>query len=101
MKRKEAIRRVDELGDELELETILATRADRCSTGMIQQLAFARALLGEPRLLLLDEPTRSLDDEAIVRLWAALDRRDVALLIATHHHEDAERCGSRLELSAA
>ena len=101
MQRREAMRRVDDLGEELELGPILATRADRCSTGMIQQLAFARALVAEPELLLLDEPTRSLDADAVERLWHAIDRRrGVALVVATHHPLDAERCGYRLELSA-
>lgn len=99
--RKEAVRKVNELSDELELDTILPTRADRCSTGMIQQLAFARALIGEPELLLLDEPTRSLDHDAVGRLWAAIDRRaSTALVIATHNEDDIERCGRRIDFSA-
>jgi ABC-type multidrug transport system ATPase subunit len=96
----EAARRVASLAEELELESILAQRVDRCSTGMIQQLAFARALLGDPPLLLLDEPTRSLDRDAFDRLWTALDRRPgTALLIATHNEEDVERCHQRIRLS--
>jgi ABC-type multidrug transport system ATPase subunit len=94
-----ARRQVEELVDELELEEIAAARVDRCSTGMVQQLAFARALLGEPGLLLLDEPTRSLDEAAVERLWAALaSRPSLALIIATHRHEDIERCERHLAL---
>jgi ABC-type multidrug transport system ATPase subunit len=97
---REAARRIASLGEELELERILAQRVDRCSTGMIQQLAFARALIGDPALLLLDEPTRSLDRDALGRLWSALDRRtETALLIATHNEEDVERCHQRIALS--
>ena len=86
--------------EELELADIAARRADRCSTGMVQQLAFARALLGEPRLLLLDEPTRSLDEGAVGRLWGAVERRpELAVLIATHRKDDAARCGRELDLA--
>jgi ABC-type multidrug transport system ATPase subunit len=98
--KREAERRVRALEEELELDDIVRERVDRCSTGMIQQLAFARALLGEPSLLMLDEPTRSLDDDALERVWAALDRRRerVAVVIATHRAEDVERCESRIDL---
>ena len=83
---------------ELELEDIVRRRLDSCSTGMLQQLAFARALLGEPELLLLDEPTRSLDVDAVDRLWAALAHRPaVAVLVATHRREDLDRCGRILD----
>jgi ABC-2 type transport system ATP-binding protein len=100
--KREALARVAAIVEELELDEIARERVDRCSTGMIQQLAFARALLGEPRLLLLDEPTRSLDNDAVERLWRALDRRNdhAALVIATHRPDDVERCGSQVELPA-
>ena len=67
---------------------------------MIQQLAFARALIGDPPLLVLDEPTRSLDDGAVARLWRAAARRgNSALLIATHNHEDIALCEHRIDLT--
>ncbi len=98
--RRAAYGHVDALEEELGLSDIAAERCDRCSTGMMQQLAFARALLGDPRLLLLDEPTRSLDDAATERLWGAIDRRPkLAVLIATHREDDIQRCDSQLELT--
>jgi ABC-type multidrug transport system ATPase subunit len=99
--RRDAIRRVASLEEELDLYAILAERVDRCSTGMVQQLAFARALVGEPAVAVLDEPTRSLDTEACERLWAALEGRPhMTLLLATHREEDIHRCHRRLDLHA-
>ena len=97
--RRRATAAVDSLIEELEIGEIGGERVDRCSTGMVQQLAFARALIGEPALLLLDEPTRSLDEDAAGRLWGALERRPgTALVIATHSDADSSRCHERLDL---
>ena len=97
--RRRAALEVAALVEELELQDIASRQADECSTGMLQQLAFARSLIGAPGLLVLDEPTRSLDDAATDRLWAALDRRpEVTVAIATHRPGDAARCGTRVDL---
>jgi len=99
IRRLQAIERVAAIEEELELSTVLAQRVDRCSTGMVQQLAFARALIGDPAVLLLDEPTRSLDTQAYDRVWAAIDARShVTLVIATHREDDVLRCNRRLDL---
>jgi ABC-2 type transport system ATP-binding protein len=96
---RDARRAVDAIVEEMELAEIAAERTSRCSTGMIQQLAFGRALLGDPELLVLDEPTRSLDFGAVARLWAAIARRpSIAALVATHRSEDIDRCDRRIHL---
>jgi ABC-2 type transport system ATP-binding protein len=93
-----AARRVQEVEEELELGTIASERINRASSGMIQQVALARALLGDPALVLLDEPTRSLDAEARERLWQALERRTrTCVVMATHLDEDVKRCGRRVD----
>jgi ABC-2 type transport system ATP-binding protein len=99
--RLDAKRETASLVDELELAAFADRRCDRCSSGMLQQLAFARALLGSPPVLLLDEPTRSLDEAARARLWRALDRRpQAAVLIATHLDEDLRHVSAVVELGA-
>lgn len=99
LSRRAARAHVSELIDELGLAEIAAQRCDKCSSGQLQQLALARALLQEPALLLLDEPTRSLDADARERLWAAVDRRPgMAVLCATHVDEDVGRLGRKFSL---
>jgi ABC-type multidrug transport system ATPase subunit len=74
-------------------------RAGELSVGNRQRLDVAIALLGEPRVLLLDEPTASLDPEQRRRLWelAAQLRDDGgAVLVATHHHEELESHADRV-----
>ena len=89
------------LESELDLGDIADKWVANCSTGMTQQLAFARSLLGDPALVLLDEPTRSLDEGARGRLWAAIDRRPrLAVVVATHNDDDVHHCPERLELAA-
>jgi ABC-type multidrug transport system ATPase subunit len=90
--KRAAAAHVRELADELELGPVVSRRADRCSTGQLQLLAFARALVGDPAALLLDEPTRSLDEAARGRFWGALARRAAtAVMIASHLDEDMGR----------
>jgi len=89
------------VSEELQLQDVARKRIDQYSTGQLQQLAFARALLGDPPVLLLDEPTRSLDTAARERFWAALDRRrGCAAVIATHVEDDLLRTDRELELGA-
>jgi ABC-2 type transport system ATP-binding protein len=67
-------------------------QAMKLSSGMYQRLAIARALLKKPSVLLLDEPSRSLDAAAASCLWKLireLSRSGIAVLIATHNFAEA------------
>jgi len=67
------------------------------STGMYQRLAIARALLKGPSILLLDEPTRSIDLGAATRLWQLLRRTaesGTTVLLATHNLQEAVAVGA-------
>jgi ABC-2 type transport system ATP-binding protein len=83
---------------ELAITDFAARRVENYSSGMRARVAVARALLGKPSLLLLDEPTRSLDTEGCQRLWTALDHRSVACVIASHSSSDWDRCHRALDL---
>ena len=80
----------------------LREHADRpfaeLSRGMKQKLAIARALVHEPEVVLLDEPTVGLDPEAtreVRNLVADLSTLDVTIVLCTHHLEEVERLCSR------
>ena len=92
--------RADDLHDRFELPD--GVRASALSVGNRQRLDVAISLVADPRILLLDEPTASLDPEQRGRLWQiARDVRDDggAVLVATHHWEELEgRADRTLEL---
>ncbi len=92
-------RRADELLVSLEL-TSAADRMHRTySTGMRRRLAVAAALLTEPRILLLDEPTAGIDPSGSLRLIELLRERraaGTAILLASHHLDEVEQVCDRV-----
>ncbi len=78
----------------------LGARADEAtakySGGMRRRIEIARVLLHEPDLLLLDEPGRGVDPDALRRIWDELEARKAArgtsIIVTTHQPEEAERC---------
>jgi ABC-2 type transport system ATP-binding protein len=92
---------VAEICEELALGSFAGRPVERCSSGMRARLAVARALLGHPEVVLLDEPTRSLDDPAAQMVWMALDRRaDLTVIVASPRWDDLARCSRVIDLTA-
>jgi lipooligosaccharide transport system ATP-binding protein len=90
-KRKEAIERALAIAN---LGERSGSKVDQLSGGMRRRLLIARALLHQPRLVLLDEPTVGLDPQVRQELWALIDRmrsEGVSILMSTHYIEEAER----------
>ncbi len=74
-------------------------RVDPLSGGMKRRLTIARALINDPDLVILDEPTTGLDPQARHLLWErlyGLKRRGVTLIITTHYMDEAEQLCDRL-----
>jgi lipooligosaccharide transport system ATP-binding protein len=69
-------------------------RVDKLSGGMRRRLLIARALIHQPRLILMDEPTVGLDPQVRQEIWALIDNlraQGVSILMSTHYIEEAER----------
>ena len=75
-------------------------RFSHCSSGMRQKAAIARALLTDPPVLLIDELTRSLDEEAVKEVWEFVERAVTSgqktCLLVTHDRQQAEKRGGRI-----
>jgi lipooligosaccharide transport system ATP-binding protein len=97
--RDEIRRRIDELLEFVQLSDRREARVDSLSGGMKRRLTIARALVNEPELILLDEPTTGLDPQARHALWDRLYRlkqRGVTLVLTTHYMDEAEQLCDRL-----
>jgi lipooligosaccharide transport system ATP-binding protein len=91
--------RVDELLTFVQLADRAGDSVFALSGGMRRRLLIARALVNDPDLVVLDEPTTGLDPQARLAVWVALERlkrEGVTLLLTTHYMEEAARLCDRL-----
>ena len=96
----EALKRSEELLKFSQLEEKRNVIIDQLSTGMKRRLILARALINEPQILLLDEPTTGLDPQARHLIWnkiRSLRKQGVTIILTTHHMDEAaELCDRTL-----
>ncbi|MDQ5828963.1 MAG: ABC transporter ATP-binding protein [Actinomycetota bacterium] len=97
--RKLALQRADELLDFVQLTEKANSRVEQLSGGMKRRLLIARALINDPEIVVLDEPTTGLDPQARHLVWdrlRALTSEGKTLLLTTHYMEEAARLCDRL-----
>jgi len=98
-------RRIDRLAGELELGTLLDRPYRELSAGQRTRVALAKALINEPELLLLDEPTASLDPDTGDRIRGWLEsyraRTGATMLLASHNMPEVERLCDRVLMMRA
>jgi ABC-type multidrug transport system ATPase subunit len=86
-KRKERLAEVDRLLDQVGLLEVRDRQANRLSGGMKRRLGIAQALIGSPKLIVVDEPTTGLDPDERIRfrnILSQLSRNDVTIILSTH-----------------
>jgi len=99
--RRECPSRIDEVLHDTGLAEQSNTLVMKFSSGMYQRLGIARALVKRPNVLLLDEPTRSLDAATTAHFWTtirSLADRQTTILLATHNFAEASAVGDRILL---
>ena len=99
MSRADIRGRIDELLDFAQLSERGSAKVETLSGGMKRRLTIARALINDPDLVILDEPTTGLDPQARHVLWDRLyrlKRQGATLIITTHYMDEAEQLCDRL-----
>ena len=101
LSRRKARQRAREMMDVFDLHGKARTRAPKLSGGMRRRLLLARALMHEPPLVILDEPTAGVDFELRMELWRYIRRlhsSGTTILLTTHYLEEAEELCEEIAL---
>jgi ABC-2 type transport system ATP-binding protein len=104
LSREAATTRAEQMIDVFDLRAKRDVRAPKLSGGQRRRLLLARALLHEPRLVILDEPTAGVDIELRHELWQYIRRlheRGTTILLTTHYLEEAEALCEEIALISA
>lgn len=97
--KQERARRIDQKLQQVGLTAAADTLVMKFSTGMYQRLGVARAILKNPQVLLLDEPTRSLDPGSALRFWdfvRGLHAVGTTVVLTTHNFQEAAAAGDHV-----
>ena len=91
-------KKIRELSGQFELDTILQKKAGKLSGGWQRRVSIAMALISEPKILFLDEPTIGLDVIARHDLWEVIRslKGKVTIILTTHYMEEAEALSDRI-----
>ena len=92
--------KISELTDLLGLESVSKKKAGKLSGGWQRRLSIAMALISEPEILFLDEPTLGLDVLARSELWDLIRslKGEVTIILTTHYMEEAEALSDRIAI---
>ena len=99
-KREEKLR---ELSEQFHLDSVLTRKAGKLSGGWQRRVSIAMALISEPEILFLDEPTLGLDVLARHDLWEAIRglKGRITIILTTHYMEEAEALSDRIGIMKA
>ncbi len=95
--------RVEEVMEEFKLEEVRKQRSGKLSGGWQRRLSIAMAIIGNPKVILLDEPTLGLDVLARRELWRAIEKikKERTIILTTQYMEEAEALADRIAIMIA
>lgn len=96
--REKTIAKINELSRQFELDSVLQRKAGKLSGGWQRRVSIAMALISEPQILFLDEPTLGLDVIARHDLWNIIRslKGEITIILTTHYMEEAEELSDRI-----